>query len=62
MTNLMENIINEYVDNIIAEYGLSKAEAIELLEDTLQDYDVEQAILERVATINQGVIKNGKQN
>ena len=52
MTNLMENIINEYVDNIIAEYGLSKAEAIELLEDTLQDYDVEQAILERVATIN----------
>lgn len=52
MTNLMESIINYYLEQIIEEHGVTEKEATDLLEDVLQDMDIENEILERIGTIS----------
>ena len=51
MTKFLENIIEFYIEEIQEEHRITRAEAEELLEMVLQDYDIETEIKEKVCTV-----------
>ena len=49
MTKLIENIIKYYIETIMEEHGVAREHATHLLEEAMQDSDIENEIMDRIA-------------
>ena len=52
MTNLLENIVNYYIDSIMENKQINRDKAILILEDTLQSENIEVEILDYSNSLN----------